>query len=133
MTSKYTFFKLIDQLPRREGMGWTCELIDVEGNLMGEGGQPLTEKVELWSRDPVECVKELIGNPAFRDMMAYAPERVYLDDRGKERVIDEMWTADWWWQMQVSWSFRYHKRTVINDPNMNRMYWGGVRLCAQLY
>lgn len=101
MTSKYTFFKLIDQLPRRDGMKWTCELINVEGNILGEGGQPLTEVVELWSRNPVECVRELIGNPAFRDMMAYAPERVYLDEEGKERVIDEMWTADWWWRTQV--------------------------------
>ena len=24
------------------------------------------------------------------------------DNAGKERVYDEMWTADWWWDTQVS-------------------------------
>jgi len=29
-------------------------------------------------------------------------ERVYLDERGEVRIFDEMWTADWWWNTQVS-------------------------------
>jgi hypothetical protein len=47
-------------------------------------------------------VKELIGNPAFKDFMSFVPERVYTDKEGKDRIYDEMWTADWWWEMQVS-------------------------------
>jgi hypothetical protein len=62
----------------------------------------MEEKVELWRRDPVECIKELMGNPAFREHMAYIAERVYLDQGGKVRIYDEMWTAEWWWNTQVS-------------------------------
>ena len=64
----------------------------------------MREKVEIWYRDPIECIQELIGNPLFRDTMGYAPERVFLDENGTQRAYDEMWTADWWWETQVSTS-----------------------------
>ncbi|EIW76990.1 hypothetical protein CONPUDRAFT_62545, partial [Coniophora puteana RWD-64-598 SS2] len=41
-----------------------------------------------------------IGNPTFREMMQYAPEKVYEDMEGECRVYDEMWTGDWWWNLQ---------------------------------
>ena len=72
------------------------------GDLLGEDGCAIVETLEVWRRDPVECIRELIGNPLFRDAMAYAPERVYLDGEKKQRCYDEMWTADWWWDKQVS-------------------------------
>lgn len=56
----------------------------------------------MWRRDPIECLRELMGNPAFREKMAYSPERVYTDAEGKNRLFDEMWTGDWWWNLQVS-------------------------------
>jgi Plavaka transposase len=64
----------------------------------------MEENVEVWRRDPVECVKELMGNPAFKNHMSYVAEHVYLDKGGKVRIFDEMWTADWWWNTQVSLS-----------------------------
>ena len=36
--------------------------------------------------------------------MKYAPERVYEDAEGKNRVFNEMWTANWWWDTQVKFS-----------------------------
>ena len=74
----------------------------MKGDLRDSSGQELTETSEVWYRDPMECVRELIGNPLFAKMLAYAPERVYRDREGKERHIDEIWTADWWWDIQVS-------------------------------
>lgn len=59
------------------------------------------EEVELWKRNPVDCVKELMGNPAFREYMSYAPEIVHTDAAQTNRVFDEMWTADWWAEIQV--------------------------------
>ena len=38
--------------------------------------------------------------------MAYAPEKVYTDKEGLNRRYDEMWTGDWWWEMQVSYAVR---------------------------
>ncbi|KAI0083765.1 hypothetical protein BDY19DRAFT_899724 [Irpex rosettiformis] len=100
ITSKYTFFQKIDRLPQRHGTEWRCDEISITGNIANDSGEPASEKVELWRRDPVECVRELIGNPAFRDAIAYAPEQVYLDNERKSRIVDEMWTADWWWKTQ---------------------------------
>ncbi|KAG0704055.1 hypothetical protein DFH29DRAFT_849443 [Suillus ampliporus] len=47
----------------------------------------------MW--DPVECIKDLIGNPLFKDHMVYAPARAYTDSAGHHQVIDDMWTADY--------------------------------------
>ncbi|KIY48855.1 hypothetical protein FISHEDRAFT_42547, partial [Fistulina hepatica ATCC 64428] len=54
----------------------------------------------LWYRDPVECIRELIGNPVFRDAMAYAPETLYEGADGKTRIVNEMHTAEWWMDIQ---------------------------------
>jgi len=96
----HSFLKHIDSL--YTSLAWTCEMIDVEGDVMGEDGAMKWEMVELWQRDPVECVEELIGNPALRDMMAYAPERADADAKGDNQIYDELWTGDWWWETQVS-------------------------------
>jgi Plavaka transposase len=61
----------------------------------------MEEDLELWFRDPVECVQELLSNPVFVEHTAFALERVYSDREGKERIFDEMWTAEWWWDTQV--------------------------------
>ncbi|KAJ7728990.1 hypothetical protein B0H14DRAFT_3518411 [Mycena olivaceomarginata] len=98
--NNYTYLKKVDKLPI--GPGWKCEIITTSGNQLDENDEMMTEDLELWKRDPVECIKELLGNPAFREYMAYMPERVYGNTSTSEssRIIDEMWTAEWWWEIQ---------------------------------
>jgi hypothetical protein len=79
-----------------------CEPFEIVGDERDEKGKLRTEILHLWKRDPVECIRELIGNLAFREKMRYAPEKVYEDSEGKSRVFDETWTGDWWWDLQVS-------------------------------
>ena len=77
----------------------------------------MVEDLELWFRDPVDCVSELLANPAFINYISYAPERVYSDNEGKERIYDEAWTANWWWDMQVGKnlaSVKRQRKKVIN-------------------
>jgi hypothetical protein len=62
---------------------------------MDENRQLLHEDLELWTHDPVECIKELIGNPLFKEYMVYAPSQAYKDKAGSEHIINNMWTADW--------------------------------------
>lgn len=100
VSSKYMFFQKLDQLPIRPGMKWIYDDVTVVGNIMGDDGKPKWERVELWRRNPVEVIRELIGNPAFQ--MAFAPKKVYSDRSKLNRIFDEMWTADWWWNLQVS-------------------------------
>lgn len=90
----------IDALPG--GVGWNLRTIHLKGDLKDEDENELTEEMELWFRDPVECIKELMGNPVFKDVMRYAPEKMYSDKEGKEPIVNEMWTAEWWWKLQVS-------------------------------
>ncbi|KAH9929840.1 uncharacterized protein B0H18DRAFT_844151, partial [Fomitopsis serialis] len=87
-TSKYKFFKQVDDLPT--GVKWKCDDITVTGDRVGDDDKTMTEELELWIRDPVECIRELIGNPAFREYIAYAPERVFADEAGTNRIFDEM-------------------------------------------
>lgn len=63
-------------------------MIDVEGDIVAEDGTLRHEQLELWRRDPVECVRELMGNPAFRDVMSYVPERAYTDASGENRILN---------------------------------------------
>jgi len=91
--------KKIDLL--RTGPRWHYRDITITGDQTDEHGEVLTESVELWFRNPVECISELIGNPAFDGSISYVPERVYADPEGRNRIYDEMWTGDWWWDTQV--------------------------------
>lgn len=84
------------------GTDWECKIIQTEGDLLDDAARPLAEEHKLWIRDPVDCIRELIGNPAFCDHMAFTCQQVYTDSEGKKRVYDEMWTGDWWWKTQVS-------------------------------
>jgi len=90
----------VDRLP--VGPKWTCDVIKVNGNKTDANRVAMTEDVELWRRDPVECIKELIGNPRFAESLVYAPVQVF---RGQSREYSEMNTANWWWTVQVciSW------------------------------
>ncbi|KAI6026018.1 hypothetical protein EDC04DRAFT_2869309 [Pisolithus marmoratus] len=41
--------------------------------------------------------------------MAYVPEHAYADAKGEKHIYDEMWTGDWWWDVQT----KLPKGTVI--------------------
>ncbi|KAG9015665.1 hypothetical protein FRB90_004553 [Tulasnella sp. 427] len=85
----------IDKLLRLQ---W--ETITVTGDLQDETGQFLTEELEMWRRDPVECVKELIGNPVFRKDLHYRPVKLKKRSNHKQ-IFNEAWTANWWWDVQA--------------------------------
>ncbi|KAF8808461.1 hypothetical protein BYT27DRAFT_7255574 [Phlegmacium glaucopus] len=93
-----TLLKQINALP--DGPEWTCTPFQIEGDIIGPNGELKTDDVELWHRNPVECIKELMGNPAFKGKQFYAPKKVYRNKDGTNREYSEMWTGDWWWSMQ---------------------------------
>jgi len=73
----------------------------VDGDIVDEGGMAQGETVELWRRNPVECVQELIGNPEFKQYLKYTPYCLYMSDNGTDQCWDEMATGSWWWDIQV--------------------------------
>ncbi|KIJ51600.1 hypothetical protein M422DRAFT_157646 [Sphaerobolus stellatus SS14] len=60
---KQSFLNKIDALPT--GSGWQSFSFTVTGDKLDYNGEPLTEEAMVWARDPVDVVKELIGNPMF--------------------------------------------------------------------
>ncbi|KAJ7060890.1 hypothetical protein C8F01DRAFT_988007 [Mycena amicta] len=94
----YSFYQKIDALP--SGPQWECEIITITGDKKGENGKVETEEVEFWKRDPIECIEELIGNPAFEKEMSYVPHRVYRDANHVNREYSEVHTGDLWWELQ---------------------------------
>ncbi|KAK7459537.1 hypothetical protein VKT23_009520 [Stygiomarasmius scandens] len=93
-----SFLQFIDALER--GPTFHCTPMRIEGDLKDANGQTQTEILELWHRDPVEVVKELMGNRAFYTHQQYAPIRHYRDKARKNRDYSEMWTCNWWWDVQ---------------------------------
>jgi Plavaka transposase len=59
------------------------------------------EKLQFFCRDALQCIRTLYGNPEFRQDLVFAPERHYTDDDRKCRIVNEMYTGDWWWDLQV--------------------------------
>ncbi|KIJ12243.1 hypothetical protein PAXINDRAFT_14867 [Paxillus involutus ATCC 200175] len=89
--SSYTLLKAVDKLSRASE--WNLEAVSIKGDLY-------EEEVELWMRNPLDCIQELMANPTFADSVSFEPQRVFDDDEGRLRQYDEMWTGDWWWEMQ---------------------------------
>ncbi|EUC56746.1 hypothetical protein RSOL_193550 [Rhizoctonia solani AG-3 Rhs1AP] len=96
-SSNYALNKLLDKLPTA-GPKWRRITRKITGNVVGANGKKLTELVEIWIRDILKVVEELLGNIAYGKQLVFVPRKVYLD--GSERKIDEMWTADWWNEIQ---------------------------------
>ncbi|KAG1876864.1 hypothetical protein C8R48DRAFT_745419 [Suillus tomentosus] len=93
-----SFLQKVDEL--LHGASWSCKKVGIQGNRTDETGQPMCKDIELWMCNPVECIKDLIGNPLFKDHMVYAPTRAYTDPAGHHWIINDMWTTDWWGNKQ---------------------------------
>ncbi len=98
---KRTFLSKIDKLPSALGTEWKCEEFELVGNVLNKDGTPVVQTIELWKRDPVACIKELMQDPQFAKHMRYAPEKMYTDEGMKHQAFDEMATGKWWWAMQA--------------------------------
>ncbi|KAG8728949.1 hypothetical protein FRC11_009853, partial [Ceratobasidium sp. 423] len=97
-TSRHTLYNRINTLPG--GPEWMNDIVTVYGNWRNRKGKRLREKLEVWFQDPTVIVKDLLGQPEFADIMVYEPRETYLDDTLQDRVYDEMWTGDWWIEIQ---------------------------------
>lgn len=95
----------------------------VTGDILDKNGNPEETIVEIFTRNPVECVRELIGNPQWKGNMEYKPRRVYTGPDKQKRVYDEMWTGDWWWEIQVSDASTHAGVFLITHPDWLGAAW----------
>ncbi|KAG8730952.1 hypothetical protein FRC10_002161, partial [Ceratobasidium sp. 414] len=99
--SSYTLNNLIDALPLA-GPKWNVKAVKITGDKLGPDGKPLTEIVELWHRDILGIIQELLENHTYGKDLVFAPCEKWNDADHTERVYDEMWTGDWWKRLQES-------------------------------
>jgi hypothetical protein len=92
--------KALDSLPI-PGSTWRCNVRELRGDKLDRNKNPVVEVVEFWYRDINKCVEDLIGNPAFDGDVCYEPTKVYRDLQGLVRTLNEAWTGDWMWDVQV--------------------------------
>lgn len=62
----------------------------------------MVRDVEMWYRDPIEVLREIMGNPTFKNNWAASSEMSFTDAGCTDRMIDESWDADWWNEIQVN-------------------------------
>jgi hypothetical protein len=103
----------------------------------------MNEEIEIWARNPVDCIKHLLDNPKFHGDFDYEPVHQYslleasdeenningvthttqmdtsLDGASsclRERLFNESCTGDWWWETQVCRSIHSNYLLVILNP-----------------
>lgn len=100
-SSNYALNSLLDKLPSA-GPRWRRIQRTIVGTLKdAKGDNFLKEEVEIWVRDIVEVVKELIGNASYGEKLVFVPQRVEINGNPTKQKIDEMWTGNWWMRIQV--------------------------------
>ena len=66
------------------------------------------ELLQFFFCDSLQCVRSIYGNPDFTQDLVFAPERHYTDETRTCRVINEMHTGDWWWNLQVRKRMKFY-------------------------
>lgn len=86
------------------------ELNSIIDNELPASGQPPfqckevligKERLEFFYRDTLKCIAALYGDPDLVQDLVFAPERHYTNDKRTCRLVNEMHTGDWWWDIQV--------------------------------
>ncbi|KEP46797.1 hypothetical protein V565_181170 [Rhizoctonia solani 123E] len=99
-SSNYALNKILDKLPAA-GPRWRRIQRTITGTIKdAKGAKFLTEEIEIWVRDIIEVIRELIGNASYGQKLVFVPQRVEINGDPSNRKIDEMWTADWWMRVQ---------------------------------
>jgi hypothetical protein len=65
------------------------------------GGQDNVQEVGFRSKNILEVLQQLVGDPCFKHEIDYVPRKYYTDKSRKVRVYREASSGNWWWRMQV--------------------------------
>ncbi|CDO69052.1 hypothetical protein BN946_scf184992.g1, partial [Trametes cinnabarina] len=120
-TNNRSFLQKVDSLPGPKA-SWKLIEITVTGNQKDADGQFMKERLDCWARNPVEVIGDLLGNPEFKNDITFAPYIQELEelqrqlenatDAEKERIFEEMASAEWWRKIQEALSAQVPHATV---------------------
>lgn len=75
------------------GPPWMCKQLQTE--------YPTKNKIYLYYRDPVECLRSLLQSPLLKDYLDFTPRRLFENAEKLVRVYTEWLSGDAAWSMQV--------------------------------
>ncbi|KAL1937237.1 hypothetical protein VTO73DRAFT_13933 [Trametes versicolor] len=111
-----SFLKTVDPLPG-PCASWKLIETTVTGTRKDARGHIMKEVFDCWARDPVEIIADLLGYPEFQGEQKYAPYLQHLeelsgqldgaDEEERDRIFDEMASAEWWRRLQEEISKLY--------------------------
>lgn len=61
-----------------------------------------TEEHLIEFRNPIKAIQSLWGDPLFAKELVYSPERMWANAERQSHLYNEMWTGQWWWNIQVN-------------------------------
>ena len=96
-------YSVIDSIQSGE-VAWNSFSVSYNGELPGEGlpiPPWMTDKYEVWFRDPLILMENQIGCPDYKGKIDYSPKRVFRN--GKRRYRDLM-SGNWAWEQAVCFS-----------------------------
>ena len=70
-------------------------------NLLMSSTATSSHTTEFYTRDIVECLHALWGDPDFDGDLILEPEQLYADEDMTICIYHEMNTGKWWWDTQV--------------------------------
>ena len=63
---------------------------------------PTKNKLNLFYRDPLECIQSILHNPLMKDYIKFKPLRIFESASRAMRIYTEWLTGNAAWSMQVS-------------------------------
>ncbi|KAG1759112.1 hypothetical protein EDD22DRAFT_782983, partial [Suillus occidentalis] len=79
-----------EMLPK--GLSWKCQVIT--------SSHSTKHPIQLFWRDPVECLESLFSNPLFHDKLDFVPRCVYTTAAWVLRIYSEWLMGDFAWDIQ---------------------------------
>ena len=89
------FNRRLGLLPAKGGE-WKSVILNPQNNAPRNASMNLT----FWYRDSLEILRDMVGDKRLSPHIHWAPQKI--TNSKKDRVYSELWSGDWWWNMQVS-------------------------------
>lgn len=97
-------YDVIDSTPLA-GTKWSKLSINYSGNQSSPDRLPwMDQSFDVWYRDPLTCIHDILGNPDFKESFDYVPYRELRVDNN-ERQYQDFMSGDWAWLQAVSSSY----------------------------
>ncbi|KIY61062.1 hypothetical protein CYLTODRAFT_405753 [Cylindrobasidium torrendii FP15055 ss-10] len=143
-----SFNRLLEIEGVREKLGLsynnTAGLHDTMDHIPRRAGEWLTKELSfpdlpndtfiLRHRDILEAIQSLWGNPSLANKIVYRPCKIFTDRDKTHRIVNEMWTGDWWWRIQNMLPLGHTLASVIISTDKTQLtQFSGSRQAYPVY